>query len=34
MDLMETGFGGVVWIHAAQDRNLWQALVTTVMTVG
>jgi hypothetical protein len=23
MDLRETGFGGVDWIHQAQDRDQW-----------
>jgi hypothetical protein len=31
MDLREIGFGGVDWIHLAQDRNRWRALVNTVM---
>jgi hypothetical protein len=31
MDLREIGFGDVDWIHLAQDRDRWQALVNTVM---
>jgi hypothetical protein len=31
MDLWEIGFGVVDWIHLAQDRDTWQALVNTVM---
>jgi hypothetical protein len=31
MDLRETGWEGVDWIHLAQDRNLWQVLLNTVM---
>jgi hypothetical protein len=27
MDLVETGCGGVDWIHLAQDREKWGALV-------
>jgi hypothetical protein len=30
MDLLEIGWGGVEWIHLAQDRDLWQALVNAV----
>jgi hypothetical protein len=33
MDLRETGFGDVDWIHWAQDRNRWRALVNTVMNL-
>jgi ribosome biogenesis protein Nip4 len=33
MDLGEIGFGDVVWIHLAQDRDRWQALVNTVMSL-
>jgi hypothetical protein len=33
MDLMEIGFGDVDWIHWAQDRDRWQALVNTVMNL-
>jgi hypothetical protein len=31
MELRETGFGDVDWIHWAQDRDRWRALVITVM---
>jgi hypothetical protein len=31
MDLVEIGWGGMVWIDLAQDRNTWRALVNTVM---
>jgi hypothetical protein len=31
MDLREIGFGNVDWIHWAQHRDRWQALVNTVM---
>jgi hypothetical protein len=27
------GFGNVDWIHLAQDRDRWQALVNTVMNL-
>jgi hypothetical protein len=30
-DLMEIGWKVVDWIHLAQDRDHWQALVCTVM---
>jgi hypothetical protein len=33
MDLRETGFGDVDWIHWAQDRDRWRALVNTVMNL-
>jgi hypothetical protein len=33
MDLREIGFGNVDWIHWAQDRDKWQALVNTVMNL-
>jgi hypothetical protein len=33
MDLRETGFGDVDWIHLARDRDTWQALVNTVMNL-
>jgi hypothetical protein len=33
MDLREIGFGDVNWIHLAQDRDRWQALVNTVMNL-
>jgi hypothetical protein len=31
VDLRETGFGGVDWIHLAYYRDPWQALVNIVM---
>jgi hypothetical protein len=30
IDLREIGWGSVEWIHLAQDRDGWQALVHTV----
>jgi hypothetical protein len=33
VDLRETGFGDVDWIHLAQDRDRWWALVNTVMNL-
>jgi hypothetical protein len=33
MDLREIGFGDVDWIHWAQDRDSWRALVNTVMNL-
>jgi hypothetical protein len=33
MDLREVEWEGVDWIHLAQDRNKWQALVNTVMNL-
>jgi hypothetical protein len=33
MDLRETGFGDVDWIHLAQDKDTWRALVNTVMNL-
>jgi hypothetical protein len=33
MDLEEIGWGGVEWIHLAQDRDRWQALVNAVMNL-
>jgi hypothetical protein len=33
MDLRETGFGDVDWIHWAQDRDRWRALVNAVMNL-
>jgi len=29
MDLRELGWEGVDWIHAAQDRDHWRAVVNT-----
>jgi hypothetical protein len=31
--LGEIGFGAVDWIHWAQDRDRWRALVNTVMSL-
>jgi hypothetical protein len=31
--ILETGWGGMDWIHLAQDRDQWQALVNTVMNL-
>jgi hypothetical protein len=31
IDLREIGFGLVDWIHWAQDRDRWGALVNTIM---
>jgi hypothetical protein len=31
MDLVEIGWEGMDWIHLAQDRDWWQALVTMVL---
>jgi hypothetical protein len=33
MDLREIGWDGVDWIHLAQDRDQWMALVNTVMNL-
>jgi hypothetical protein len=33
MGLRETGWGGVEWIHLAQDRDHWQAIVNAVMNL-
>jgi hypothetical protein len=33
MDLRKIGFGDVDWIHWAQDRDRWRALVNTVMNL-
>jgi hypothetical protein len=33
MDLREIGFRDVDWIHWAQDRNSWRALVNTVVNL-
>jgi hypothetical protein len=33
IDLMEIGFGDVDWIHWAQDRDRWRAVVNTVMNL-
>jgi hypothetical protein len=31
LDLREMGLEGVDWIHVAQDRDRWRAVVNTVM---
>jgi hypothetical protein len=33
MDLLEIGWGGVEWIHLAQDRDRWRAVVNAVMNL-
>jgi hypothetical protein len=33
MDFREIGLGGVDWIRLAQDRVLWQAVVSAVMNL-
>jgi hypothetical protein len=33
MDLRGTGWDGVDWIHLAQDRDQWRALVNMVMNL-
>jgi hypothetical protein len=33
MDLREIVWGGVEWIHLAQDRERWRAVVNTVMNL-
>jgi hypothetical protein len=33
MDFRETGCGGVEWIHLAQDRDRWRAVVNAVMNL-
>jgi hypothetical protein len=33
MDLQEVGWGGMVWIDMAQDRDRWRALVSVVMNL-
>jgi hypothetical protein len=33
MDLREIGWGGVEWIHLAQDRGRWRAVVNAVMNL-
>jgi hypothetical protein len=32
-DLWEIRFGDVDWIHMAQDRDTWRALVNTMMNL-
>jgi hypothetical protein len=33
MDLREIGWGGMDWIHLAQDRDQWRDLVNMVMNL-
>jgi hypothetical protein len=33
MDLQEVGWGDMDWIHMAQDRDRWRALVNVVMNL-
>jgi len=33
MNLREMAWEGVNWIHMAQDRHQWRALVNTVMNL-
>jgi hypothetical protein len=33
MDLKETLYEGVYWVHLAQHRNQWQALMNKVMRI-
>jgi hypothetical protein len=33
MDLREIGFGDVEWIYLAQDRDMWRAIVNTVLNL-
>jgi hypothetical protein len=33
MDLKEIGWGGMNWIHLAQDRYQWRALVNMVINL-
>jgi hypothetical protein len=33
LDLREIGWGGIIWIDLAQDREQWRALVNTVMNI-
>jgi hypothetical protein len=34
MELREIGSEGVKWIHLAQDRDKWQALMSMVMNLS
>jgi hypothetical protein len=31
MDVRDTGWEGVKWIHLAQDRDQWLAVVNTII---
>jgi hypothetical protein len=33
-DLHDIGWEGVEWIHMAQDRDRWRAVVNAVMNLG
>jgi hypothetical protein len=33
MDLVEVGWGDVDWIGLAQDRDMWRALVNSVVNL-
>jgi hypothetical protein len=33
MDLREIGWGGAEWLHLAQDRDRWRAVVNAVMNL-
>jgi hypothetical protein len=33
IDLREIGWGGMDWIHLAQNRDQWRALVNTAMNL-
>jgi hypothetical protein len=33
MHLKEVGWGGIDWIHLAQDRDEWRAVVNTAMNL-
>jgi hypothetical protein len=33
MNLRKIGWEGVEWMHVAQDRDQWRALVNTVMNL-
>jgi hypothetical protein len=33
LHLRERGWGGMVWVHLAQDMNRWWTLVNTVMNL-
>jgi hypothetical protein len=32
--ILKRGWEGVTWIHLAQDRDQWRAVVNTVMNCG